>query len=206
MSFQPLLTTRLKLRLLEISDAAAVSMYRSDPAVARFQGWSAPFSTEQALRLIEEMQARDLGDEGWTQIGVADLETNLLLGDIGFKRFEPRHAELGFTLAAPHQGKGIMREALEMLLNFAFSRLDLHRVVANTDARNTASQGLLTRLGFRLEGVSVESWWEAEVWYDEHHYALLRREWKAPDGTAYTEDVHAKPKPFSFFGARDERR
>jgi RimJ/RimL family protein N-acetyltransferase len=178
MSFQPLFTTRLRLRLLEPADAPALSAYRSDPNVARYQSWHAPFSTEQALELIQEMQARDLNDQGWTQIGVADLETNGLLGDIGFRRFE-HQAELGFTLATPHQGKGIMREALKGLLRFAFSTLSLHRVIANTDGRNTASQGLLTRLGFRLEGKLLESWHEDGAWFDEHLYALLRREWKA---------------------------
>jgi RimJ/RimL family protein N-acetyltransferase len=178
MPFQPLITPHLRLRPLEPRDAPTLSAYRSDAEVARFQGWSTPFSAEQAHRLIEEMQARDLNTEGWTQLGIADLETNLLLGDIGFRRFQ-RQAELGFTLAAAHQGKGIMREALETLLNFAFSSLKLHRVIANTDARNTASQGLLTRLGFRLEGVLKESWSEDGAWFDEHLYALLRREWKA---------------------------
>jgi RimJ/RimL family protein N-acetyltransferase len=178
MSFQPLITSRLQLRTLEPSDAAFLSAYRSDPEVARYQSWSVPFSTEQALRLIEEMQSRDLNAEGWTQIGVADLKMNMLLGDIGFRRFQ-QQAELGFTLATQHQGKGIMREALEELLNFTFSTLELHRVIANTDARNTPSQGLLTRLGFRLEGQFKESWHEDGTWVDEHLYALLKREWKA---------------------------
>ena len=179
MPFQPLVTPRLRLRLLESADAPALSAYRSDPEVARYQSWSTPFSAEQAQALIQEMQARDLGDEGWTQIAVADLATNTLLGDIGFRHFEPSHSELGFTLATQQQGKGIMREALETLLGFTFSSLSLHRVIANTDARNTASQGLLTRLGFRLEGVLVESWCEDGAWFDEHLYGLLRREWKA---------------------------
>jgi RimJ/RimL family protein N-acetyltransferase len=179
MTFAPILTPCLRLRNLEPRDAPVFTAYRNDPEVARFQSWTPPYAETQALELIEEMQARDLTDEGWTQIAVASLESGTLLGDIGFRRFEPRHAEIGFTLARAHQGKGIMREALEALLGHAFSRLEVHRVIAGTDVRNTASQGLLKRLGFRLEGVSVESWLEDGQWFDEHQYALLAREWKA---------------------------
>jgi RimJ/RimL family protein N-acetyltransferase len=176
---QPILTDRLRLRTLEPRDAPFLAAYRSDPEVARFQSWTPPFSETHALELIAQMHTRDLADEGWTQIAVASLEGDALLGDIGFRRFEPRHAEIGFTLAREHQGKGIMREALEGVLRHAFTTLGVHRVIANTDVRNTASQGLLRRLGFRLEGVNVESWLEDGLWFDEHQYALLRREWKA---------------------------
>jgi RimJ/RimL family protein N-acetyltransferase len=174
---QPILTPRLRLRTLEPRDADTLTAYRNDPEVARFQSWSPPYPREAALELIAQMRTRSLTDEGWTQVAVADLESDVLLGDIGWRRFEPRHAEIGFTLATAHQGKGVMREALEALLSQGFSALGVHRVIAGTDARNTASQALLTRLGFRLEGVSVESWLEAGRWFDEHQYALLEREW-----------------------------
>ncbi|NJK45530.1 MAG: GNAT family N-acetyltransferase [Pleurocapsa sp. SU_196_0] len=175
----PITTTRLRLRHLEPRDAATLVAYRSDPSVARFQSWTPPYPQSQALELIAEMQARDLTDEGWTQVAVVDLETDALLGDIGVRRFEPRHAEIGFTLARQHQGRGIMREALEALLEYIFTELGVHRVIANTDVRNHASQTLLTRLGFRLEAVNTESWLEDGQWFDEHGYALLEREWKA---------------------------
>ncbi len=176
---KPIVTPRLRLRPLEGRDAAALSGYRSDPEVAHFQSWQPPYSEAQALRLIEEMHGRSLSDEGWTQVAVADLKTDELLGDIGFRRFEPRQAELGFTLSRAHQGQGLMREALEALISEVFGTLNLHRIAANTDARNLASQKLLTRLRFRLEGVLVQSWWENESWYDEHLYALLHSDWHA---------------------------
>ena len=174
-----LTTSRLRLRPLEGRDAAALGAYRSDPEVARFQSWQPPYTSSQALELIAEMQGRSLNDEGWTQIAVSDLKTDELLGDIGFRRFEPRQAEIGFTLSRAYQGQGLMREALEALISEAFGTLNLHRITANTDARNLASQKLLTRLRFRLEGVLVQSWWENESWYDEHLYALLHSDWHA---------------------------
>ena len=175
MSFEPLVTSRLRLRLLEPRDAAALSAYRSDPDVARFQSWTIPFSTAAALELIQSMRNRDISDLGWTQIAVASLETDALLGDIGFNLIDSSTAEIGFTLAAAHQGLGIMREAVEALLNRA-AQTGVRRVTATTDVRNTASQGLLTRLGFTLERILKDSWLEDGQSFDEHFYALALEE------------------------------
>ena len=171
MSFEPLVTPRLRLRLLTPRDAAALSAYRSDPNVARYQSWTVPFSTAAALELIQSMRNRDITDIGWTQIAVASLETDELIGDIGFNRIDSSNAEIGFTLAAAAQGLGLMREALETLFGDAAAG-GVQRVTATTDVRNTASQGLLTRLGFTLEQVLKDSWLEDGVYFDEYRYAL----------------------------------
>ena len=171
MSFEPFVTSRLRLRLLEPRDAAALSAYRSNPDVARLQSWSAPYSIPAALELIQSTRTRDLTDLGWTQIGVATLETDALIGDIGCNRVDAETLELGFTLSKDCQGQGIMREAIEALLTHAFET-GVQRVTATTDVRNTASQGLLTRLGFTLEQVLKNSWLEDGAYVDEYLYAL----------------------------------
>ena len=171
MTFQPILTPRLRLRSLEPRDAVALSAYRSDPSVARFQSWSAPYPESAALELIDSTQTRDITDIGWTQIGVATFATDALIGDIGFNRIDSVTAEIGFTLAATHQGQGLMREAVETLLNYAI-QTGVQRITATTDVRNAASQGLLTRLGFRLEQILRDSWLEDGEFFDEYLYAF----------------------------------
>lgn len=171
MIFQPILTPRLRLRLLEPRDAASLSAYRSDPNVARFQSWTAPYPISAALELIQSMQTRNITDTGWTQIAVAALETDVLLGDIGFNLTHPSSAEIGFTLSAAAQGLGLMREALEALFKDAAAG-GVRRITATTDVRNTASQRLLTRLGFTLERVLKDSWLEGNQYFDEYFYAL----------------------------------
>ena len=171
MSFEPFVTSRLRLRLLEPRDAARLSAYRSDPNVARYQSWTVPYPTSAALELIESTRTRDLTDIGWTQLGVATFETDALIGDIGCNRVDAGTLELGFTLSKDCQGQGIMREAIEALLTHAFET-GVQRVTATTDVRNTASQGLLTRLGFTLERVLKDSWLEDGTYVDEHLYAL----------------------------------
>ena len=171
MTFQPIPTSRLRLRSLEPRDAPALSAYRSNPDVARLQSWSAPYSIPATLELIQSTRTRDITDLGWTQIGVATLESDALIGDIGCNRVDAGTLELGFTLSKDCQGQGIMREAIEALLTHAFET-GVQRVTATTDVRNTASQGLLTRLGFTLERVLKDSWLEDGTYVDEHLYAL----------------------------------
>jgi [ribosomal protein S5]-alanine N-acetyltransferase len=70
------------------------------------------------------------------------------------------------------------------LLDYLFGDLNLHRVVAITDAENRAAARLLEKLGLRREGVFVENVWFKGAWGSEFLYALLRREWLAQEGRA----------------------
>ena len=65
------------------------------------------------------------------------------------------------------------------MLDIAFARLDLHRVIARVDARNVASARVLARLGMRHEAHLVENELFKGEWADEDDFALLRREWEA---------------------------
>ncbi|HEV7777245.1 MAG TPA: ribosomal protein S5-alanine N-acetyltransferase [Luteibacter sp.] len=73
---------------------------------------------------------------------------------------------LGYGVAARHQGKGLMHEALEALIGHAFGPLGLHRVMANYMPRNERSGRLLERLGFEREGQAKRYLKIAGVWED----------------------------------------
>lgn len=90
---------------------------------------------------------------------------------------EAYRAEIGFTLAREHQGRGFASEAVALLLNYAFDDLGLHRVVAIADCRNTPSWALLDRIGMRREGHFLENVWFKGEWADEYLYAVLKDEW-----------------------------
>ena len=64
--------------LLREGDAAPLAAYRSDPEVARYQGWDTPYTEAQARELVRAMGNRAVGREGWTQIAVADREEGVL--------------------------------------------------------------------------------------------------------------------------------
>lgn len=61
------------------------------------------------------------------------------------------NAELGYWLAEPFRGRGIMQAAIEQLLEYAFSAFHLRRVFARPFGSNLASQRVLEKAGFALE-------------------------------------------------------
>ena len=171
---------RVRLRPLAPSDLDRLVAYRSDPEVARHQAWNT-YDATAASALIAEMAESAPGQSGrWFQWGIEEIASGQLIGDCGlFTQEDGAQGEIGFTLAPDAQGRGLATEAVSLVLQAAFGPLGFHRVVANTDPSNTRSAALLTRLGFRHEGRSIESVRIRGEWVDDEHFALLAREWRA---------------------------
>ncbi|MFO7537497.1 MAG: GNAT family N-acetyltransferase [Chloroflexota bacterium] len=171
---------RLILRPFQDADIEAFSAYRSDPDIARYQSWEPPVTLEQATRFVNDMKHARPGVQGeWYQWAVERKAAAGLIGDCAFQIMapDPRQAEIGFTFAPAYQGQGFAAEAVSRLLDYLFGDLNLHRVVAITDAENRAAARLLERLGLRHEGTFVENIWFKGAWGSEFSYALLHREW-----------------------------
>lgn len=138
------------LRRLRTSDLAAFQAYRSIPELGRFQGWS-PMSEAEAVAFLAEMSEAPLFTPGdWVQLGIADLEADQLIGDIGiFLAPDGLTGELGFTLAPEAQGRGIATGAVRQALQVLFGLTSVKQVLGITDGRNVESVRLLERVGFR---------------------------------------------------------
>jgi len=170
---------RFILRRFRDSDLASFVAYRNDPEVARYQSWDS-FDEREARAFIREMGSAQPGVPGeWFQFAVESKESGNLVGDCALQvdGQEPYRAEIGFTLAREHQGRGFASEAVSRLLDFAFEELGLHRIVAIADCRNEPSWALLERIGMRREGHFLDSVWFKGEWSDECLYAVLKDEW-----------------------------
>jgi RimJ/RimL family protein N-acetyltransferase len=174
-------TERLNLRPFEERDIQPFWQYRSDPEVARYQGWVMPYTLEMAKDFYQQMSQAKPGTPpgAWYQLAIEPIETGQIAGDVAFYLLErdPRQAEIGFSLARPYQGKGYASEALRCLLDYLFFELDLHRVQANCDVENLPSVRLMERAGMRREGQFIENLWFKGRWSSEYWYAILKQEW-----------------------------
>ena len=65
--------------------------------------------------------------------------------------------ELGYTFNRNYWGKGYASESAKALMQYAFTELSARRIIAEADIRNTRSCRLLEKLGFRREGVFIQS-------------------------------------------------
>lgn len=173
----PLESERLTLRHFRDCDVPVVFAYRNDPEVARWQSW------EGITRAAAEEFAREFSTGGpapageWFQIAIALRSTGALIGDCALELLanEPAAAEIGFTIAREHQGKGYGFEAVSRRVGHLFEGLGLARVVAETDAENSRSWHLLERLGMRREG-SATVWFKGRL-TEEYRDSLVRESW-----------------------------
>jgi len=79
-------------------------------------------------------------------------------------------ASLGYYAGAPYAGKGYMRDGLELVKDYAFGELGLHRLEANIQPENERSIGLVQRCGFEREGLSRAFLYIAGRWRDHERW------------------------------------
>ena len=173
-------TPRLLLRSFRADDAVPFHAYRTDPEVARYQGWTAPTQEEAAAFVARQEQVVPGTPGTGAQIAIELQASGDMIGDVFLHtpREEPEHARIGFTLARPFQAQGLATEAVRRLLAFTFDDLAKHRVTALVLAANARSIALLERVGMRREAHHVQSTRFENAWADEYVYALLRAEWE----------------------------
>jgi aminoglycoside 6'-N-acetyltransferase len=178
--FTELVASRIVLRRFAFADLTTFVRYRSDPDVARYQSWDAPYPLADGNRMITELLGEDPDTPGqWFQYAMALRSSGELIGDCAAcaDAEDPRQAEIGFTLRPEFQGHGYATEGARTLLGYLFGQRGKHRVTARCDPRNDASARVLTRLGMRREGHLRESSWAKGEWTDELLFAILDYEW-----------------------------
>jgi ribosomal-protein-alanine N-acetyltransferase len=87
-------------------------------------------------------------------------------------------AFLGYGAVAEHAGRGYMTEALMLVLEHAFERLDLHRLEANIQPANARSLALVHRCGFQREGFSPRYLRIDGRWRDHERWAIRSEQWR----------------------------
>jgi len=98
-------------------------------------------------------------------------------------------AQLGYWMDAGHVRRGLMTEAVDAMLGFAFDRLGLHRLQAAVMPTNHASRSILQKRGFREEGYAERYLRIAGKWEDHVLYGLTLEEWR-PSWRAIHETSH----------------
>jgi [ribosomal protein S5]-alanine N-acetyltransferase len=176
-------TETLILRFLSEADLPAVYDIFSHPQVMRY--WSYPPWTDRSqadqwlANVHEGYRTRDD-----LQLGIERRDDHVLVGTCTLFQFHvtSRRAEIGYALGRPYWGSGYMHNALQALLRYSFQTLNLNRLEADIDPRNTASARTLERLGFLKEGYLRERWIVNDEISDTVLYGLLRREWQEHSG------------------------
>ena len=86
-------------------------------------------------------------------------------------------AEIGVFLAAPARGRGIVTEAVKLMVDHAFGDLGMRRVEWRCSPTNLPSRAIPQRLGFTLDGTLRQVFQVREAYLDLEVWSVLREEW-----------------------------
>ena len=148
--------------------------------------WPEDDLTRAAFRRRLRRQDEDIArDEAYAFL-IFDQTSDELLGGItlgGVRRGVSQAGTLGYWMGAPHAGSGRMTRAVAATVDFAFSKLRLHRIEAACIPENLPSIALLERNGFRREGYARGFLKIDGAWRDHLLFALVDGDRRAPPTT-----------------------
>jgi [ribosomal protein S5]-alanine N-acetyltransferase len=180
-TFPTLTNGQVMLRELEPDDAPDLFVWRSDPEVQKYN--SEPMrDVGEAAALINELR-RAYSAQNVIHWAVALTTDSRAIGLFGFNSWDRFHhrAEIGYDLRRDYWGRGIATEALDAIVHFGFTRMQLNRIEAQTIADNHRSVRLLQGLGFQREGLRrAYSMEDDGNYHDGAIYGLLRRDYTSP--------------------------
>lgn len=168
----------LHLRAPEPEDVDLLYEWENNTAVWHLSNTLTPFS-----RFALEQYIMSAGEDIFTSKQarfMIDLYTEVpkaSIGCIDLFDFDPanRRAGIGIMIITEKRGKGYASEALDLIIEYAFNRLELHQLYSNVIISNTASLELFKKKHFEIIGVKKEWLRTEQSWEDEYLLQLINR-------------------------------
>jgi ribosomal-protein-alanine N-acetyltransferase len=174
-TFYPILEGQsIRLRGFEADDIKTVFEALSHPEIIKHYGVSYGNleDTREQMDWFEKIHKEQTGI--WWAIASKENEKKIM-GACGFNDWSQKHkrAETGYWLFPDFQRKGIMTEAMQLIISYGFNQMGLHRIMAVVETENLSSIWLLEKLGFMQEGLQKDVEIKNGKYIDHFLYALL---------------------------------
>ena len=176
----PVLTgKRVALRELRASDAASLFAMLTTQEVARFI--SPPPTTVDGFERFIAWTNRQRAAGTYACFAVTLQGFDTAIGIFQIRETEPGFgsAEWGFALGSAFWGTGVFQEGAELVLEFAFDTLNVHRLEARAAVLNGRGNGALLKVGAVQEGVLRKSFQRDGRYLDQVLYAIIEDDWRA---------------------------
>ena len=177
-------TLRLILRPMVLADETDLFQYQSDPDVVRYIPWPERTREQVHTALVSALGVNKLESEGdYALLGIVLPSENKVIGQMAlmYSSNQNQAAEFGYVLNPAYGGHGYATEASKAVVDYLFGTEKFHRVFAKLDPRNSSSEELLKRLGFRKEAHLKEEELFKGEWVDTLIYGILEPEWNRSD-------------------------
>src|SRR3982750_2182821 len=142
----PILTTeRLTLRQLAINDEQEIFTLRSDSEINKYLDRQISSTIDDARNFINKIT-----QSGALYWAITLSGKNALIGTICLFDFSDENykCEIGYELLTNFQGQGIMKEAVEKVIDYAFNTIKVKKIEAFMHRDNLSSINLLEKVSF----------------------------------------------------------
>ena len=164
-------TARLRLRPFTFEDLNAHHQIIGSDSQVTFSG--EPMTLEQSRSALEK-RMRHWDEHGFGMWAVVQKDSGTLLGHAGLQTFESTgEVELGYYLGRSAWGQGVATEAGAACVRYGFETLELRQIVAVVRPANSASQKVLSKLGFRYEREAYYYGFDVQFWRLEQRESSL---------------------------------
>ena len=146
------------LRALEPTDLDTLFQWENDTALWAVSDTVAPYSREALWNYLQQYTG-DIYAQRQLRLMITLTEDGTPVGTVDFLNFDPlnNRAELGLFIATEQRGKGLGRQALELLTAYAREHLGLRQIYVFIALDNEVCLTLFEHYGYRRAGV-LQSW------------------------------------------------
>lgn len=165
----------LYLRALEPEDLDFIYLLENNETMWEVSNTQTPYSRFLIRQYLENAH-QDIYEAKQLRLAICIKGSFEALGLIDLFDFDPINNRAGVGIIindVTDRNKGVGKEALQLVIQYAFTKLQLHQLYANIDLANVASTALFTNFGFKQIGVKKDWNKRDNLYFDEALYQLI---------------------------------
>jgi len=172
-----LLGNNIYLRALEPEDLEFVYTIENDESIWEVSNTQTPYS-KFLIRQYLENAHQDIYEAKQLRLTICKNDTSDAIGLIDLFDFDPKNKRAGVGLIIQNEtnrNSGFGKEALSLVISYAFNQLQLHQLYANIGTENKASLALFATFGFEKVGIKKDWNFTQNTYHDEALFQLINK-------------------------------
>ena len=170
------------LRPVKRSDISYFLKWFNDPEIIQYVGLYLPMTEMSEEKFIEELGTTRARSDVILVIEAIQGDSTKPIGNCGLHQISAKDHDAIFGIVIGEKGywsRGYGLEAAQLLINYGFQQLNLHRISSSAIAFNERSIKLHRKLGFREEGRLRQAMFKNGQYHDRVEFGILSEEWRA---------------------------
>ena len=163
------------IRALEPNDLEFIYGIENDQSIWEVSNTNTPYSRFLVKQYLENAH-QDIYEAKQLRLAICQDQDFPAVGLVDLFDFDPKNNRAGVGIViqgTENRNQNIGSEALDLLIEYAFSNLNLHQLYANIGTENVASIALFTKFGFEMIGVKKDWTFVNGIYKDEAIFQLI---------------------------------